>query len=86
MSEINKKFVDSNQDLNFLNNRLQRLIIVIFNKKKLYFKFLMIFMLTSYIIDINATVMPRVIGGEERIKIINYIPNSVFRYIGHYYY
>ncbi len=54
--------------------------------KKIYFKFLMIIMLTSYIIDINATVMPRAIGGEERIKIINYIPNSVFRYIGHYYY
>ena len=34
----------------------------------------------------EATVMPRPIGGENRIKIINYVPNAVFRYVGHYYY
>jgi type IV secretion system protein VirB9 len=40
----------------------------------------------SYGIQSEATIMPRAIGGEERIKLINYIPNAVFRYIGHYYY
>ena len=55
--------------------------------KKIYFKFLPIFVvLIGFIVTSNATVMPRSIGGEERIKIINYVPNAVFRYIGHYYY
>ena len=36
--------------------------------------------------DVKAVVIPRPIGGESRIKIINYVPNAVFRYIGYYYY
>lgn len=34
----------------------------------------------------SATISPRPIGGESRIKIINYMPNTVFRYVGHYMY
>lgn len=33
-----------------------------------------------------AVVMARPIGNESRIKIINYMPNSVIRFVGHYYY
>ncbi len=33
-----------------------------------------------------GAISPRSIGGESRIKLINYVPNSVFRYTGHYYY
>lgn len=35
---------------------------------------------------VHASSMPRPIGNEDRIKIINYTPNTVFRFIGHYYY
>ncbi len=31
-----------------------------------------------------ATGIPRPIGGENRIKIINYTPNTVFKFTGHY--
>jgi type IV secretion system protein VirB9 len=31
-----------------------------------------------------ATGIPRPIGGENRIKIVNYTPNTVFRFVGHY--
>lgn len=33
-----------------------------------------------------ATSVPRPIGGENRIKIINYTPNTVFKFMGHYEY
>ncbi len=29
---------------------------------------------------------PRGIGGDARIKIVNYRPNTVFQFTGHYYY
>lgn len=31
-----------------------------------------------------ASAIPRPIGGENRIKIINYTPNTVFKFVGHY--
>ncbi|WP_039455241.1 P-type conjugative transfer protein VirB9 [Candidatus Jidaibacter acanthamoebae] len=34
----------------------------------------------------NATSTPRPIGNEKRIKIINYMPNTVFKFVGHYFY
>ncbi|CAG7589273.1 MAG: P-type conjugative transfer protein VirB9 [Candidatus Midichloria sp.] len=34
----------------------------------------------------KATTVPRGIGNENRIKIINYKPNTVFRFVGHYTY
>ncbi|WPX97090.1 Type IV secretion system protein VirB9 [Candidatus Bandiella woodruffii] len=51
--------------------------------KTLLASFVLIF---SIFMNAEATVMPRPIGGENRIKIINYVPNAVFRYVGHYYY
>lgn len=33
-----------------------------------------------------ATGIPRPIGGENRIKIVNYMPNTVYKFIGHYEY
>ncbi len=33
-----------------------------------------------------ATGIPRPIGGEKRIKLINYTPNTVFKFVGHYEY
>jgi type IV secretion system protein VirB9 len=41
------------------------------------------------LININvasATLHPRAIGNEKRIKIINYMPNTVFNFTGHYFY
>lgn len=40
----------------------------------------------SVILSCNcyAASVPRAIGGENRIKIINYTPNTVFKFIGHY--
>lgn len=32
----------------------------------------------------NAGGIPRPLGGESRIKIINYTPNTVFKFVGHY--
>lgn len=55
--------------------------------KNKYLKNLLIFFIfLNMYTCCNATVMPRSMGGEDRIKIINYVPNAVFRYIGHYYY
>ncbi len=34
----------------------------------------------------GATGVPRPIGGENRIKIINYMPNTVFKFVGFYEY
>ena len=36
--------------------------------------------------SVNAVLMPRPLGNENRIKIINYMPNSVIRFVGHYLY
>ncbi len=33
-----------------------------------------------------ASTLPRPIGNESRIKIINYMPNVVFKFTGHYFY
>ena len=33
-----------------------------------------------------SVISPRPMGKEERIKVINYLPNSVFKFTGHYYY
>jgi type IV secretion system protein VirB9 len=33
-----------------------------------------------------ATGIPRPIGGEGRIKIVNYMPNTVYKFVGHYEY
>lgn len=33
-----------------------------------------------------ATSNPRPLGNEKRIKIINYAPNTVFKFVGHYFY
>lgn len=35
---------------------------------------------------VYASSLPRPIGNEGRIKIINYMPNSVFKFVGHYFY
>ena len=54
---------------------------------KNYRKILLLFLvLIFYSFQSKAVVMPRPMGGESRIKIINYVPNAVFRYIGYYYY
>lgn len=37
-------------------------------------------------VNASATATPRSVGGEDRIKIINYRPNAVFKYVGHYMY
>ena len=34
----------------------------------------------------HASSLPRPIGNESRIKIINYMPNTVFKFTGHYFY
>ena len=54
---------------------------------KNYIKILLLFLVFAfYNFESRAVVMPRPMGGESRIKIINYVPNAVFRYIGYYYY
>jgi len=37
-------------------------------------------------LNAEATGMPRPIGGENRIKIVNYTPNTVYKFVGHYEY
>ncbi|MDF3047151.1 MAG: putative type secretion system protein [Candidatus Midichloriaceae bacterium] len=39
-----------------------------------------------HVLNVEATGVPRPIGGENRIKIINYTPNTVFKFVGHYEY
>ncbi len=34
----------------------------------------------------HSVQVPRPVGGDSRIKVINYMPNSVFRYMGHFTY
>ncbi|RZI46991.1 P-type conjugative transfer protein VirB9 [Rickettsiales endosymbiont of Peranema trichophorum] len=36
--------------------------------------------------DAFATSSPRALGNESRIKIVNYMPNTVFKFVGHYMY
>ena len=45
-------------------------------------------LLCSFILcaDAIGVITPRVLGNESRIKIINYVPNAVFKYVGHYTY
>lgn len=47
---------------------------------------LSLFLVLTKVCDVNATSTPRPIGGENRIKIINYTPNTVFKFVGHYEY
>lgn len=48
--------------------------------------FLVLIFLANFAVDASATGNPRPIGGENRIKIINYTPNTVFKFVGHYEY
>jgi type IV secretion system protein VirB9 len=61
-----------------------------FNTRKIRNIFLSCFTMLSLIFGIvsgtQAGNAPRAIGGENRIKIINYTPNTVFKYVGHYTY
>lgn len=46
-------------------------------------------LLSALILSSNqaySSSIPRPIGGESRIKIINYTPNTVFKFVGHYEY
>jgi len=47
---------------------------------------LLILILIINIQSAFAVGLPRPIGGENRIKIINYTPNTVFKFLGHYEY
>lgn len=47
---------------------------------------LVVIALLLWMPDVFATGIPRPIGGENRIKIINYTPNTVFKFVGHYEY
>lgn len=42
--------------------------------------------LTLSVMQSNSSSLPRSIGNESRIKIINYMPNTVFKFVGHYFY
>lgn len=39
-----------------------------------------------FALEVGASSLPRPIGNESRIKIINYMPNTVFKFVGHYFY
>lgn len=41
---------------------------------------------TFNVFKVSASSLPRSIGNESRIKIINYMPNTVFKFVGHYFY
>ena len=47
---------------------------------------LLIILLVLPISSAYATGNPRPIGGENRIKIVNYTPNTVYKFVGHYEY
>ena len=52
----------------------------------LMFRFLILLILFSCV-GLNAhcyTGVPRPLGSEKRIKIINYMPNTVYKFVGHY--
>lgn len=54
-------------------------------------KIIRLFLLFSFCLSVLvseavATSSPRPIGNEKRIKIINYMPNTVFKFVGHYFY
>jgi type IV secretion system protein VirB9 len=65
--------------MNELSNNMSK------HSKKLIF-ILYVLCLVFNINESFSTIVPRPIGGESRIKIINYVPNAVFRYVGYYYY
>jgi len=46
----------------------------------------MLLALHCYSNTAGATGIPRPIGGEGRIKIVNYMPNTVYKFVGHYEY
>lgn len=37
-------------------------------------------------LEASSSSLPRPIGNESRIKIVNYMPNTVFKFVGHYFY
>lgn len=47
---------------------------------------LVLFFVFAIFQEAQAVISPRPIGNENRIKIINYMPNSVIRFVGHYMY
>lgn len=55
-------------------------------QKLIFFVPLLIGLLYQPLQSMAAIGIPRPIGGESRIKIINYTPNTVFKFIGHYEY
>lgn len=60
---------------------------IISTNNKTIIKYLILLSLYFFWNDISlATISPRAIGGESRIKIINYMPNTVFKFVGHYMY
>lgn len=48
--------------------------------------FTIFMLLTQYSGMASALGIPRSIGGESRIKILNYTPNTVYKFVGHYEY
>lgn len=47
--------------------------------------FIVLFLIVMPVLAVASSI-PRPIGGENRIKIINYTPNTVFKFVGHYEY
>ena len=48
--------------------------------------FIILAMTCLPLLNSNAAITARPLGKEKRIKIINYTPNTVFQYVGHYMY
>jgi type IV secretion system protein VirB9 len=55
--------------------------------KSVMFRLVVIVLILGFTVgSANAGGIPRPLGGESRIKIINYTPNTVFKFVGHYEY
>jgi len=54
--------------------------------RKISLIFLVVICIVLILDKASATQIPRSIGNEKRIKIINYTPNSVYKFVGHYFY
>jgi type IV secretion system protein VirB9 len=46
----------------------------------------LLLMMCVLVSEANAVGIPRAVGGEARIKIVNYMPNTVYKFVGHYLY
>lgn len=64
---------------------LQRLLTTTIITVSLFFLTLFLYTVMSCT-ECHAGAMPRALGNEQRIKIINYKPNTVFVFVGHYTY